>query len=144
MDAIVDFLLNIGRLQIAEATLGLQFADGRQVALSNIFIDFSNAGDFHLVQLQARLSNQPSPFQLQLDIVGDPMGAFNGIGHFRAEDLDFSKLVNVAELNILDTFLSGDLWATFNRGALSSLQASIESLAFNAEGIEGSALTRLL
>jgi len=143
MDAKVDFLLNIDRLQIAEATLGLQFADGRQVALSNIFIDFSNAGDFHLVQLQARLSNQPSPFQLQLDIVGDPMGAFNGRGHFRAKDLDFSKLVNVAELKILDTFLSGDLWATFNRGALSSLQASIESLAFNAEGIEGSALDQI-
>jgi len=142
-DAIIDFLLTTGRLQMVEASLGLRWADGRSLDLSNIYIDFSNAGNLHRTQIQARIASQDSPFQLQVELTGDPRTAFNGSAYFRANNLEISQLLPVADFSLTRAVVDGDFWFDFQQSALYSVQASVHSLAIEGNGGDESTLGEL-
>lgn len=142
-DAIIDFLLTTGRLQIVEASLGLRWADGRSLDLTNIYIDFSNAGNLHRTRIQARIDTQDSPFQLQLDLIGDPRTAFDGSAWLRANNLEIAGLLPAADLSMSSAVVDGDFWFEFRESAFYSAQASVQSLALAGRGNDESAFGEL-
>jgi len=139
-DAIIDFLLATSRLQVVEASLGMQFADGRDITLSNIYIDLSNVDSNHLVQMQARIDGQDAPFQMQMEFSGDLRDAFEGSAHLDASELDLADILSVDTLAIAQASITGDIWLTFTEGSLATAQADIGSLTFSAAGAQDSGI----
>ncbi len=133
-DAILDFLLTTGRLQIVEAELGLYWSDGRELLLDNIYIDLSNQGIRHEALMQARIAGQPSPFQVLATINGDPRGNFDGNVYLNASDLDLVQVAGTTGLVFSTAMLSGDIWMTFNQGTMLDLQAAIDNVNIAATG----------
>ncbi len=133
-DAILDFLLTTGRLQIVEADLELYWSDGRELLLDNIFINLSNEGIRHEALMQARIAGQSSPFQVLATINGDPRGNFDGNVNLNASDLDLVQVAGTPGLDFSTAMFSGDIWMTFNQGTMSDLQAVIDNVNIAATG----------
>ena len=145
-DAIIDFLLNTGRMQIIEADLILHWADGRNLVLDNVYMDLSNDEAQHLSQIQARIAGQQSPFQLQIELTGDPRQQFIGSAHLRTNGLDISEFINSPQVDLESAQFSGDLWLTLDKGEQElsySLQSNLESLNLLGTGSEGSQINIL-
>jgi len=139
-DAILDFLLTTGRLQIVEADLALYWADGRELLLDNIYIDLSNDGNRHEALIQARIAGQSSPFQVLATIDGDPRGNFSGNVYLNASDLDLGEVAGISNLDMDTARLSGDVWMTFNQGSIFDLQANLDNVNIAATGTGDSAV----
>ena len=133
-NAILDFLLTTGRLQIVEADMGLHWNDGRELLLDNIYIDLSNEGTRHEALMQARIAGQPSPFQVLATINGDPRGNFDANVYVNASDLDLVQVAGIPDLDISTARLSGDIWMTFNQGSIFNLQANLDNVNVAATG----------
>lgn len=133
-DTIVDFLLTTRRMRIVEVGLVLHWQDGRRLDLANIYFDLSNAGNRHVLELQARIAGQASPFQLQVALTGDPREEFTGEAWLHASQLDLAEHVRVPDVEITTLRFSGDLWARLAGAGLYDLQADITELALAGQG----------
>lgn len=142
-DAIMDFLLTTGRMQITEAELALQWADGRHLDLDNVFLDLSNAGAEHTVQVQGRIAGQPSPFQLQSRFTGDPRLGVTGSAFLHANQLEFGDLLDLAPLQLDRAEISGDFWVSMAADDTLAVQAALDDVSLHGTGVDGGDLGRL-
>lgn len=143
-DATLDFLLSTGRLQIVEAALDLQWADGRELALENIFIDLANNGRRHDARIQARVAGNASPFQLVASINGDPRNRYNAEIYMHATDTDLSDFVKVPGIDLSALSFSGDLWLNLRDNLYYNAQADVTALTLAGTGAQDSALRDIL
>jgi len=130
----IDFLLSTGRMQITEANLVLHWLDGRVLTLENTYVDLSNVGNRHLTQIQARIAGQASPFQLQLEINGDPRESFTASAYFQASQLELNELVELPGITLDSVRLSGDIWVSVKEDLVFTLQSSVQALTLRGNG----------
>jgi len=142
-DAVLDFLLSTGRLQIVEAGLNLQWADGRTLSLENIFIDLANAGHRHDARIQARVAGNASPFQLVAAINGDPRNRYTADLYMHATDTDLSDFVSVPGMDIQTLQFTGDLWLSLQNNQFYNARANVTALNLAGTGTAESALNAI-
>ena len=137
-DAIVDFLLSTGRLQIVEAGLSLFWSDGRELELDNIFVDLGNQDSLHEALIQARIAGQPSPFQMMATINGDPRSRYDASLYFHGTDIEVADISGISGFALDMASFSGDLWLTVQDSQLFDVQAHINDLHLDGAGTQDS------
>lgn len=140
----IDFLLSTGRMQITEANLVLHWLDGRVLTLENTYVDLSNAGNRHLTHIQARIAGQPSPFQLQLEINGDPRERFTASAYFQASQLELKGLLEIPGITLDSARLSGDFWISAEEDQVFTLQSRLQALTLRGNGAVNETDSRLI
>ncbi len=142
-DAIIDFLLSTGRMQITEAHLVLHWLDGRELALDNTYVDLSNRENLHLTQIQARIAGQESPFQLLLEINGDPRERFTASAYLQTSQLELNEFIQLPGITLDSARVSGDLWLGVQENLVFTLQSSLETLNLRGTGTADSSINTL-
>ena len=142
-DAIIDFLLTTGRMQITEAHLVLHWLNGRELTLDNVYVDLSNRENRHLTQIQARIAGQQSPFQLLLEINGDPRQRFTASAYLQASQLELHEYIELPGIALDSARLSGDFWLGVQENMEFTLQSSLESVNLYGSGTADSSINTI-
>jgi len=135
IEPLLDILFNISRLQITEAQLVLQAANGTLTELNNIYLDLQNRNSDHQAQLQFRVNEQSSPVQMSVRVSGNPMDVYTASVYMDFNNLELGSLLGdliSVQSEISSVNASGQFWTEFDNQSLKQIQGSLQELNFSA------------
>ncbi len=132
---IIDFMLQARGIDLTEAALRLQRADGSVVALDSLYLDLRNRGDQHELQGQFRVNDQQSPSQVHVTLEGDPRADFGLSVYAGTEALDIGSLLGARAgggWQLQDLRLSGDAWLEGDQNGVQVLRTALRDVTVAA------------
>ncbi len=132
---ILDFILQTRGIDLTEAALRLQRADGSVVAVDSLYLDLRNRGADHELLSQFRINGQQSPSHVHVNLEGDPRGEFVTTAYVGAPELDLGALLGARDpegWDLQELRLGGGVWLDADQNGVQMLRAALTDVTVAA------------
>jgi uncharacterized protein YhdP len=128
---IINFVLNIARLDLLDTSITLQRANGSLIQFQEAALALRNRAQTHSLELLVSQQGLTSPAVFQVEVHGDPTRQFTGLAYANLNNVNFREFIPRLRRGFWqpeELRGNAEIWATFNNGGLQQLHANLDEV----------------
>lgn len=144
-DAIVDLILSVDKVELADANLSLSFVDGDAAELAVRELSLHRDEDFRRLRLQATVDDSDRPLLAIVEATGDPreFEDFEANAYVKLDALDLSDqlpAMRVLGIELQQAVVDGELWLEWHPGTEIIAQGRLNTPFLDVAALSGETL----